>query len=111
AGRDILYRLAATSDVFLTNKMAGVRERLKVDVDDIRAANPNIIYVRGTGYGNRGPDRNKGGYDLLAFWSRSGVAYTVTPADLPRPLGQPGPAFGDNIGAMTTPAAIPTPLL
>src|SRR5262249_42761628 len=48
AGRDILYRLAETCDVFLTNKMAGVRERLKVDVDDIRAANPKIVYVRGT---------------------------------------------------------------
>ena len=37
------------SDVFLTNKMAGVRERLQIEVDDIRAHNPNIVYVRGTG--------------------------------------------------------------
>ena len=49
AGIDILYQLAATCDVFLTNKMAGVRERLHIEVDDIRAHNPNIIYVRGTG--------------------------------------------------------------
>src|SRR5262249_48672980 len=111
AGRDILYRLAATCDVFLTNKMAGVRQRLKLDVDDIRAANPNIVYVRGTGYGDRGPDRDKGGYDLLGFWSRSGVAYTVTPADLPKPLGQPGPAFGDNIGAMNIAGGICAALL
>ena len=39
-GRDILYQLAAISDVFLTNKMPSVREKLKTDVDDIRAAQP-----------------------------------------------------------------------
>ena len=71
-GLDILYRLAATSDVFLTNKMPGVRERLHIDVDDIRAHNPNIVYVRGTGYGNRGPDADAGGYDFLGFWARAG---------------------------------------
>src|SRR3954451_5642160 len=53
-GREILYKLASVSDVFLTNKMAGVRSRLQIDVDDIKAHNPNILYVRGTGYGNRG---------------------------------------------------------
>src|SRR3954451_5497812 len=55
-GLDILYRLSATCDVFLTNKLPSVRTKLKVDVDDIRAHNPNIIYVRGTGQGERGPD-------------------------------------------------------
>ncbi len=72
AGRDILYRLAGISDVFLTNKMAGVRSRLQIEVDDIKAHNPNIVYVRGTGYGNRGPDTDAGGYDSLGFWARSG---------------------------------------
>src|SRR3954464_1799113 len=61
-GLDILYRLAATSDVFLTNKLPSVRAKLKVDVDDIRAHNPRIIYVRGTGQGERGPDADKGSY-------------------------------------------------
>src|SRR3954469_25454163 len=54
-GLDILYKLAATCDVFLTNKLPSVRTKLHIDVDDIRAHNPNIIYVRGTGYGERGP--------------------------------------------------------
>src|SRR6059036_2077768 len=40
AGVDILYQLAARCDVFITNKMPGVRERLHIDVDDIRAHNP-----------------------------------------------------------------------
>ena len=58
-GRDILYKLAAISDVFLTNKMPSVREKLKTDVDDIRAANPNIIYVSGHGYGARARPRRR----------------------------------------------------
>src|SRR5947207_3479653 len=59
-GIDILYRLAATCDVFLTNKLPSVRTKLKVDVDDIRSANPDIIYVRGTGQGERGPEADRG---------------------------------------------------
>jgi crotonobetainyl-CoA:carnitine CoA-transferase CaiB-like acyl-CoA transferase len=68
-GLDILYRLAATSDVFLTNKLPSVRTKLEIDVDEIRAHNPTIIYVRGTGQGERGPDADKGSYDSLAFWA------------------------------------------
>jgi crotonobetainyl-CoA:carnitine CoA-transferase CaiB-like acyl-CoA transferase len=111
AGREILYQLAGISDVFLTNKMAGVRSRLQIEVDDIKAHNPNIVYVRGTGYGNRGPDTDAGGYDSLGFWARSGVAHSVTPSDLPQPVGQPGPAFGDSIGAMTIAGGISAALL
>ena len=57
-GVEIVYQLAATADVFLTNKLPRVRTKLHIDVDDIRAHNPNIIYVRGTGQGDRGPDRD-----------------------------------------------------
>ena len=64
-------------DVFLTNKLPSVRTKLHIDVDDIRAHNPNIIYVRGTGQGERGPDADKGSYDSLAFWARAGVAMGV----------------------------------
>ncbi len=100
-GLAVLYKLAATCDVFLTNKLPSVRTKLKVDVDDLRAANPNIIYVRGTGQGERGPDADKGSYDSLAYWSRAGIAMGMKrPEDdvLPNP---PAPAFGDSIGAMT----------
>jgi crotonobetainyl-CoA:carnitine CoA-transferase CaiB-like acyl-CoA transferase len=100
-GLDVLHKLAKTADVFLTNKLPGVRSKLHIDVDEIRTANPDIIYVRGTGQGERGPDADKGSYDSLAFWARAGVAsgcfrpeYDLVP--LP-----PGPGFGDSIGAMT----------
>jgi crotonobetainyl-CoA:carnitine CoA-transferase CaiB-like acyl-CoA transferase len=100
-GIEILYRLAATSDVFLTNKLAGVRGKLKIDVDDIRAQNPRIIYVRGSGQGERGPDADKGSYDNLSFWLRAGVALGVKRPDDQHVPPPPGPGFGDSIGAMT----------
>ncbi len=100
-GLDILYKLATTADVFLTNKLGRVLRKLKIDVDDIRAHNPKIIYVRGTGQGSRGPDADKGSYDSLAFWARSGTAMGVMDPDHTRVPHPPGPGFGDSIGAMT----------
>jgi crotonobetainyl-CoA:carnitine CoA-transferase CaiB-like acyl-CoA transferase len=101
-GADLLARIAATSDVFLTNKLPTVRTKLGIEVDQVRAANPDIIYVRGTGQGSRGPDADKGSYDSLAFWARAGIALGTTRpeyGDLNPP--PPGPGFGDSIGAMT----------
>src|SRR5581483_5493103 len=100
-GLDILYKLAATSDVFLTNKLPSVRTKLKIDVDDVRAHNPNIIYVRGTGQGERGPDADKGSYDSLAFWARAGVALGARRPEYDLIPVPPAPGFGDSIGAMT----------
>jgi crotonobetainyl-CoA:carnitine CoA-transferase CaiB-like acyl-CoA transferase len=100
-GLDILYKLAATADIFLTNKLPRVRTKLKIGVEEIRAANPNIIYVRGTGQGERGPDADKGSYDSLAFWNRSGIAIGMSRPEYGHIVGPPGPGFGDSIGAMT----------
>jgi crotonobetainyl-CoA:carnitine CoA-transferase CaiB-like acyl-CoA transferase len=100
-GLDILYRLVRTADVFLTNKLPRVRCKLKIELDDIRAHNANIIYVAGTGQGERGPDADKGSYDSLAFWCRAGVAMGGKPADSDRIPTPPAPGFGDSIGAMT----------
>lgn len=100
-GVGILYKLAETADVFLTNKLPRVRKKLKIEPDDIRAHNPRIIYVAGTGQGERGPDADKGSYDSLSFWCRSGVALGATPSDSERITNPPGPGFGDSIGAMT----------
>ena len=100
-GLDLIYRLAATSDVFLTNKLPAVRKKLRIELEDIRAQNPNIIYVSGTGAGERGPDANKGGYDFLSYWCRASSAMGTTPTDVDYLAGQPGPGYGDSIGGMT----------
>jgi crotonobetainyl-CoA:carnitine CoA-transferase CaiB-like acyl-CoA transferase len=100
-GLEVLYELAKTCDVFLTNKLPGVRQKLKIDVDDIQAQNPNIIYVRGSGQGERGPEAGRGSYDALGYWARSGIAMGMKQATYDYVPAPPAPAFGDSIGAMT----------
>lgn len=104
-GRDLIYRLAKECDVFLTNFRPDALGRLGIEYDDIRKHNPSIIYVRGTGYGARGPDRQRGGYDAAAYWSRAGFAEMFTPQGAEFPTMQ-RPAFGDVVGGLTIAGAI-----
>jgi crotonobetainyl-CoA:carnitine CoA-transferase CaiB-like acyl-CoA transferase len=99
-GMAVIYELAKTADVFLTNYLPNQRQKMKFDVEHIRAVNPRIIYARGSAYGDKGPERDVGGFDGTAFWNRSGIAHSMTPEQLPGPLSQGIPAFGDSIGGM-----------
>lgn len=99
-GQRLIYEIAKTADVFLTNYLPLARQKLKIDLEHIRAANPNIIYARGSAFGDKGPERNSGGFDNTAFWTRSGIAYTVTPEELGGAFMQPIAAFGDSMGGM-----------
>lgn len=100
-GRTILLELSATADVFLTNFRPQARRKLAIDVEDIRAVNPSIIYVRGSGQGQRGPDAEMGGYDGCTFWGRGGPSDIISDPDDGYPIAQPGPAFGDVLGGLT----------
>ena len=74
---------------------------MKIGVEEIRSHNSRLIYVRGTGQGERGPDADKGSYDALAFWARSGVAAGARRPEYDLIPVPPAPGFGDSIGAMT----------
>jgi crotonobetainyl-CoA:carnitine CoA-transferase CaiB-like acyl-CoA transferase len=110
-GRDLLHRLAATCDVFLTSFLPGARRRLGIDVDDIRKVNPKIVYARGHGQGANGPEAEDGGYDSSAFWARGGVSMATTPAGASAPTGMPGPAYGDLTSGMALAGGIAGALL
>ncbi|MGH7820473.1 MAG: CaiB/BaiF CoA transferase family protein [Candidatus Binatia bacterium] len=97
-GRQILYRLVERADIFLTNFLPSARAKLRIEYDDIRRVNPRIIYAKGHGQGQKGPDADKGGYDGCSFWSRGAVGNRLTPAGEP-PITQ-RPAFGDFISGM-----------
>ncbi|ORA18861.1 CaiB/BaiF CoA transferase family protein [Mycobacterium asiaticum] len=99
-GHQLLMDIARTSDVFLTNFLPDARKKLKIDIDDIRAVNPDIVYARGSAYGPLGADSRRGGYDMTGFWSRAGGAASTTPSDMNGVVAQPGPAYGDSIGGM-----------
>ena len=104
-GRELLYRLAERSDVFLTNFLPATRRRLRIEAEDIQARNPNIVYVRGHGQGARGPDAEKGGYDGASYWARGGIGHALTPPGAEYPVTQ-RPGFGDLAGGMTIAGAI-----
>jgi len=98
---EVLHELIRTSDVFLTNFLPAARRRLGIEIDDVRKINPDIIYVRGSGFGNSGPDSEKGGYDSTAFWARAGSAVGTTPVDYGGLCKMPAGAYGDSLGGMT----------
>jgi crotonobetainyl-CoA:carnitine CoA-transferase CaiB-like acyl-CoA transferase len=99
-GQALVYEIARTADVFLTNYLPAQRIKLKLDLEHIRAVNPNIIYARGSAFGDKGPEREAGGYDGTAFWTRTGIGHSMSPPGLEGPLMQGIPAFGDSIGGM-----------
>lgn len=98
-GRALLLELAKTSDVFITNHLPSVRRKLGVELEDLRAVNPQIIYARASAYGDKGPERERGGFDGTVFWAYSGVAQSLTPEDYDVPITLQGP-LGDAISAM-----------
>ncbi|HEX7819274.1 MAG TPA: CaiB/BaiF CoA-transferase family protein [Sphingobium sp.] len=110
-GQALIYEIAKTADVFLTNYLPAARQKLKIDLEHIRAANPNIIYARGSAFGDKGPEREAGGFDNTAFWTRGGIAYTMTPEELGGAFMQPIGAFGDSIGGMNIAGGIAAALL
>jgi formyl-CoA transferase len=108
AGRNLLLELAGTADVFLTSYLPAVRRKLGIELEDLRAANPGIIYACGHGWGARGPMKDTGGFDLAAGWASASMAFKMTrPGE--EPMFQPA-AFFDLQGANTIAGAIGTAL-
>ncbi len=94
---ELIYEMTGQADVFLTSLLPAARRKLKIDVDDIRSRNPRVVYAVGSGQGPRGGESEKGGFDAISFWARSGVSSAVTPDGHPYPLNMPCGAFGDGL--------------
>ena len=103
-GRDLIERLVARADVFVTNMRPQFLERVKLDHAALLEKYPRLIYASLTAYGMTGPDRDAPGYDHSGFQGRTGVADRSTPpGSVPTQL--PG-GMGDNVTAITTVAGI-----
>ncbi len=76
-GKEILFRLIAEADVFLTNWRPQALERAGLDYAALHARFPRLVYGTLTGYGDKGPDKDLPGYDFTAFWARSGLMDSV----------------------------------
>jgi len=95
--REIVYRLAAVSDVFVQNFRKGVADRLGLGADELRARNPRLIYANATGYGPEGPESGDPSFDQLGL-ARSGIMFAAGEPDMPpQPIGG---GIADQMGAI-----------
>ena len=95
--REIVYRLAAVSDVFVQNFRKGVAERLGLGYEALRAHNDRLIYANATGYGPEGPDSGDPSFDQLGL-ARSGIMMAAGEPDMPPQAIAGGVA--DQMGAI-----------
>jgi len=108
-GRHDMDRLLGTADAFVTNLRPDALERLGLDHVAVLGRHPRLVYGSLTGYGLDGPDRARAGYDLGAFWARSGVAHTFVPPGEHPPLLRSG--FGDHVTGLAMAAGVLAKLL
>jgi len=105
---EVVRRLAEWADVFVTNYPPPVRKRLKVTYEDIAPYNARLIYADVSGYGEHGPDADAPGFDVTAYWARSGLLSMLRDAGAPAPLAPSG--SGDHATAVGLYASIVTAL-
>jgi crotonobetainyl-CoA:carnitine CoA-transferase CaiB-like acyl-CoA transferase len=105
---EILTRLVKWADVLVTNFPPRVRKGLKLNYEDVSPLNPRLIYADITGYGELGPEADKPGFDITAYWARSGLMQFTRDASSPPAV--PVPGIGDHATAMSLYAGIVTGL-
>src|SRR5262245_41668210 len=108
-GREILSKLVAACDVYVTNQPMAMRRKLGLTYADLRPLNPRMIYASLTAYGEQGPERDREGFDLVAYWARTGLMDLVRNGD--NEPAQSLPGMGDHPTAVALYAAIVTALL
>ena len=94
AGHDLLLKLVKTADVFITNFPESVLTDLRIHYADLKPLNDRLVYARASGYGEKGPDVEQPGYDMTAWWARSGLMDLVHAPDGPPANSMPG--MGDH---------------
>jgi crotonobetainyl-CoA:carnitine CoA-transferase CaiB-like acyl-CoA transferase len=105
----VLYELVAESDVFITNMPPQVRTKLGITYDHLAHLNDRLIYASFTGYGEKGEEANKPGFDSNAYWARSGLMDLVR-ADTHTTPARSVAGMGDHPCAMALYSAIVTAL-
>ena len=97
AARDIVLALAQHSDVFLENNRPGALEAIGLGAEQVRAVNPDIVYVSASGFGQTGPYRRRAGVNLIIEAFSGALSVTGTPGEMPM---RPGLQTADIFGAL-----------
>jgi crotonobetainyl-CoA:carnitine CoA-transferase CaiB-like acyl-CoA transferase len=99
-GRDLFTRLARTTDILIENYRPGVMAALGLGYDALAAPNPRLIYASISGYGQTGPERSKGGFDLIAQGVSGIMSVTGEPGGPPVKAGVPLTDLGAGLFAL-----------
>ena len=108
SAHQVLERLVKWADVFIVNTPHPARKKLKLEYEDVTQWNPRLIYADLTGFGEKGPDAVLPGFDITAYWARSGLLSMTRDAGAPPTW--PVAGSGDNATAVGLYAAIATAL-
>src|SRR5467141_1158009 len=108
SAQQVLERLVKWADVLIVNTPHPARKRLKLEYDDVTKWNPRLIYGDLTGFGEKGPDAELPGFDITAYWARSGLLSMTRDAGAPPTW--PVAGSGDNATAVGLYSAIVTAL-
>ena len=99
-GREVFARLARSTDILIENYRPGVMASLGLDYATLSPANPRLIYASISGYGQTGPDRGKGGFDLIAQGVSGIMSVTGEPGGAPVKAGLPITDLGAGLFAL-----------
>jgi crotonobetainyl-CoA:carnitine CoA-transferase CaiB-like acyl-CoA transferase len=99
-GKIAIQRLAAQADVFITNYPATVRKKLGISYEALSGLNDRLIYASFSGYGENGAEATKPGFDVTAWWARSGLMDTVRASSESVPV-RPANGMGDHSAGFT----------
>ena len=102
--RALARQLVQGADVFLTNLRPDALAKLGLDWESLEASCPRLVYASVTGYGLRGPERDRAAYDVGAFWARTGAEHIMFPPGV-EPHGIRG-GFGDHVTALSAVSGI-----
>lgn len=103
-GGAVVRRLVRDADVFVTNVRRASVERAGLSYEHLRAENPRLIYASLSGYGTRGPEKDRVGFDYAAFWARAGAMASLGEPEGPPPAQRP--AMGDHPAGLSLAGAI-----
>ena len=107
-GQGILHKLVEGADVILTNFLEKQLRRYRMTYEELQGINPRIVFAQLTGYGSEGPEFERKGFDVTAWWARSGLMdFIRAQGQTPLPAA---PGMGDHATAMSMYSAVMTGL-